>query len=82
VAEYIDESRYQYPWEAIVTVKWHHEHFSGDKLVGPSPTQVIFFHPTFVVEHVNNLKNGNRDDISAAIEWVGMNGGKKDMGFQ
>lgn len=79
--KYLDESRYQYPWEAIATARWHHEHFSGDKLVGPPPTQVIFFHPTFVVEHVHNLKNGNRDDISAAIEWVGINWWEEGYGF-
>jgi hypothetical protein len=78
---YIDESRYQFPWEAIATARWHHEHFSGDKLVGPPPTQVILFHPTLVIEHLHNLEKGNRDDISVAIEWVGMNWWDKGLGF-
>ncbi|MEP4888940.1 MAG: hypothetical protein ABJV04_02850 [Aliiglaciecola sp.] len=78
---YIDESRYQFPWEAIATARWHHEHFSGEKLVGPPPTQVILLHPTLVIEHVHNLEKGNRDDVSVAIEWVGMNWWKKGLGF-
>jgi len=78
---YIDESRYQYPWEAIATATWHHEHFAGNKLVGPPPTQVILFHPTLVIEHVHNLENGNRDDISVALEWFGMNWWDKGLGF-
>ena len=78
---FVDESRYQWPWEVYVTTEWHSDHFNGPNLVGPPPTQIFFLHPSAVIEHSNNAPKGDKDRVSVALEWFGMNWWEKGIGF-
>lgn len=77
---FIDESRYQFPWEVWATTYLQKDKFNGKDLVGPPSYQAILLHPSIVIEHIDNLKNGNRDDVSLALEWAGVNWWDKGFG--
>lgn len=80
-SSFMKESRYQFPWEVWATTIWYREKFNSPALVGPPEAQVILFHPTIVVEHINDASKGDRDDVSLGFEWIGANWWKTGIGL-
>lgn len=48
-------------------------HFDRDYLVGPPKRQWALLRPSLVYEHASDAPAGDRDKLTAAIEWLGVN---------
>lgn len=80
-SSFMDESRYQWPWEVWATTQYYSNEFNGPSLVAPPKLQIILLHPTLVVERIDNLERGSRDSVAIALEWAGLNWWEKGFGF-
>jgi hypothetical protein len=49
------------------------KHFDKDYLVGPPRRQWALLHPSLVIEHASDAPAGDRDKLTGAIEWLGVN---------
>jgi hypothetical protein len=78
---FIKEARYQTPLDVWFTTVIQSDKFNGADLTGPPTTQWFLLRPSLVYEHVKELEKGNRDQVSVALEWVGMNWWKEGIGF-
>ena len=78
---FIKEARYQSPLDVWATTAIQSNQFNGADLVGPPELQIFFLRPSIVFEHINELEKGDRDDVSLAVEWAGLNWWKKGFGF-
>jgi hypothetical protein len=77
---FIDEARYQTPLDVWLTTTWNKSHFNKPNLVGPADLQYFLFRPSLVYERVNHLERGDRDNVSLAIELLGVNHWKWGIG--
>jgi hypothetical protein len=78
---FIKEARYQTPLDVWATTTVQPNKFNGSDLVGPPEVQLFLLRPSIVFEHVNELEKGDKDDVSLAIEWAGMNWWQNGFGF-
>ncbi|WOT04724.1 hypothetical protein [Shewanella youngdeokensis] len=78
---YIKEARYQTPLDVWLTTALQSNHFHGTDLVGPPQWQAFMLRPSLVFEHIDELKDGDKDDVSLAVEWAGVNWWKTGIGF-
>jgi hypothetical protein len=78
---FIDKSRYQTPLDVWLTTTYYGDRFNGKDLVGPPNAQFFLLHPTVVYEHLDSVDKGDRDKVSLAIEWAGINWWRKGFGF-
>ncbi|MEZ9702445.1 hypothetical protein AB4455_26590 [Vibrio sp. 10N.261.46.E12] len=78
---FIDKARYQTPLDVWVTTQLQQDYFGQKKLVGPPQWQAFLLRPSIVFEHIHELESGNRDDVSLAVEWIGVNWWKKGFGL-
>ena len=77
---FIDDARYQTPLDVWFTTQLNDDHFNGPSLVGPPTLQYFLLRPSLVYEHIDELENGERDHVSLAIEWFGINHWKSGIG--
>lgn len=78
---FIDNARYQTPLDVWLTTIYYGDRFNGKDLVGPPNAQLFLFRPTVVYEHLDSVNKGDRDKVSLAIEWAGINWWRKGFGF-
>ena len=71
---YTNNSRFQTFVDAAFTSWWHKDHFTiADRFVSPPPYQMFALHPSIVIDHFSEAEKGNKDEVSVALEWVGVN---------
>jgi hypothetical protein len=70
---FIDNARYQTPLDVWFTTLLQGDRFNGKDLVGPPNVQWFLLRPTIVYEHLDDVETGNKDEISLAVEWAGVN---------
>jgi hypothetical protein len=70
---FIKDARYQTPLDVWFTTTLQSNKFHGTDLTGPPQWQAFLLRPSIVYEHINDLEKGNKDDVSLALEWVGIN---------
>jgi hypothetical protein len=78
---FIEDSSYQTPLDVWVTTAWYSDQYKANHLSGPPSTQLFLLHPTIVYEHLPDADKGSREDVSLAIEWVGINWWQSGFGF-
>ncbi len=78
---FIKDARYQTPLDVWFTTALQSNKFHRTDLTGPPQWQAFLLRPSFVYEHINDLEKGNKDDVSMALEWVGINWWKTGIGF-
>jgi hypothetical protein len=79
--EFIEDARYQTPLDVWATTALQSDYFSGTDLVGPPKWQAFILRPSLVVEHIDELEKGDKNDVSLAVEWAGINWWKTGFGF-
>ncbi len=70
---YATEARSQTPIELFINSKWFDREESKQGFVGAPDYQVIFLHPSVVMESVNNAADGSKFKAGLAMEWIGGN---------
>ena len=80
-SKFIEESRYQTPLDVWATTTFYGDQYKANHLSGPPDAQLFLLHPTLVYEHLHDAERGDRDDVSLAIEWVGVNWWQTGFGF-
>lgn len=70
---YLDSARSQTALDILLTTMIEHRHFKKGYLVGPPSRQWTLLHPSLVYEHINSAPDGENNQISIAIEWLGVN---------
>jgi hypothetical protein len=79
--QFIKDARYQTPLDVWATTALQSDYFDGTDLVGPPAWQAFLLRPSIVYEHINELEKGDKNDVSLALEWAGINWWKKGFGF-
>ncbi|PMJ91535.1 hypothetical protein [Vibrio sp. 10N.261.55.A7] len=77
---FVEESRYQTELDVWATTVWYGDQFQQLQLSGPPSSQLFLLHPMLVFEHLPDAEKGERDDVSIAVEWFGVNWWKKGFG--
>ncbi|MGL6316428.1 hypothetical protein [Vibrio sp. WXL103] len=68
------DARYQTPLDAFIAANlFQRDHFRSLDLVGPPKMQVFTLRPSLVFEHLHDASKGDRDDVSIALEIIGVN---------
>ncbi len=70
---YATEARSQTPIELFINSKWFDRKESKQGFVGAPDYQIIFLHPSVVMESVNNAADGSKFKAGLAMEWIGGN---------
>lgn len=70
---YATEARSQTPIELFINSKWFDRKESEQGFVGAPDYQIIFLHPSVVMESVNNAADGSKFKAGLAMEWIGGN---------
>ncbi|MEO9522136.1 hypothetical protein [Marinobacter alexandrii] len=78
---FIDKSRYQTPLDVWATTAYFSDQFKRLQLSGPPPVQLFLFHPAIVYEHLPEADKGSKEDVSIALEWIGVNWWRKGFGL-
>ena len=78
--KFIKEARYQTPLDVWATTTLQSDYFNGTDLVGPPPWQAFLLRPSLVFEHIDQLEKGDKNDVSLALEWAGINWWNKGFG--
>ncbi|MBT1452056.1 hypothetical protein KJ365_14275 [Glaciecola sp. XM2] len=78
---FIEQARYQTPLDVWLTTLIYRNDYQGIDLAGPPSTQYFLLRPSLVFEHIGNAPDGSKDDLSLAVEWVGVNWWRKGIGL-
>ncbi|NOR57222.1 MAG: hypothetical protein GQ474_01715 [Sulfurimonas sp.] len=70
---FVNKARNQTLLDVWATTTINSGHYKKDHLVSPATTQYFFLHPGLVYEHVSAAPVGEKDKISIAMEWIGIN---------
>ena len=70
---YATEARSQTPIELFINSKWFDRKESKQGFVGAPDYQIIFLHPSVVMESVKNAADGSKFKAGLAMEWIGGN---------
>jgi len=71
--DFLTNSRSQTLLDLGLTTFMERKHFKKGYLVGPPKRQWSLLKPNLVIEHANDAPSGERDKLTVAIEWVGVN---------
>lgn len=71
--KYLTEARSQTLLDMVVTSRMNKDYYNETQLRKPHSLQYFLFHPSVVYEKLPDKKPGEKDDVSLALELVGMN---------
>ena len=71
--KYATEARSQTPIELSLNSWYFSKQEDTDGFVGAPDYQIIFFHPSVVMQSVNNAADGSKFKAGIALEWIGGN---------
>ena len=70
---YLESARAQTILDLALTSYLERKHFRAGYLVGPPPRQWSLLRPNLVVEHAGDAPQGEKDKLTVAVEWIGVN---------
>lgn len=71
--DFLTNGRSQTLLDLAVTTYFERKHFRKPYLVGPPKRQWSVLHPSLVIEHASDAMSGDKDEMTVAVEWIGVN---------
>jgi hypothetical protein len=79
--DFLTNGRSQTLLDLAVTSYLERKHFRQPYLVGPPKRQWSVLHPSLVIEHASDAMSGEKDKMTVAVEWIGVNWWGDDSPF-